>query len=389
MKSVILIIAIVCFAMTSYCQTGFAGNTRSGYGGTVGQGTLVLNDFNDSIHIKLIRGGGTLNDAVVIYLNTQTGGHNTTVNFTDQNDGLRKAISGIDGTNRATLILPETFKADFAVAFDQGFGGLWELQENKEHTYITSANLTPTNSPSASEYQLVVARKDIGLALPSNGVQFLVTYVSESGFRSNEFIGDAGPENNPQNSAYTATSVFSFGGALPLSFVDVAAQVINNRVKIIWKTADQGNGGNYKVERSVNGRDFELLGSFNSNERTSYSFEDTNPINGSNFYRILYTEKNGRKVYSKTINTSVASRDAIKAYVAQGKIIAKLDLNHEGLYQVAVVNAYGQAVLKDELKYDGTTNNFEINLNQQLSHGIYSVMVRGNGLSLSCQVLIK
>lgn len=389
MKSTILIIAILCFAMTSYCQTGFAGNTRSGYGGTVGQGTLVLHDLNDSIHIKLIRGVGTLNDAVVIYLNTQSGGYNTTVNFTDQDDGLRKAISGLDGTDRATLTMPETFMADFAVAFDQGFGGLWELQENKEHTYITSANLTPTNNPSASEYNLVVARKDIGLTSPSNGLQFLVTYVSESGFRSNEFIGDAGPENNPQNTTYAATSVLSFGGPLPLSFVDIAAQVLNNRVKINWKIVDEGNGGTYLIERSINGRDFESLGSFNSNKKITYSFEDPNPINGNNFYRILFTEKDGKKIYSKTINTTIASRDAIKAYVAHGKIITKLDLNQAGTYQVAVVNAYGQAIIKDELKYDGTRNNFDIDLNQQLSQGIYSVMVRGNGVSLSCQVLVK
>lgn len=389
MKSIFLIIASLCIAISSYSQTAYSGNGRSGYGGTIGKGALEINDFNDSIHIRLIRGGGTLNDAVVIYLNTRQGGFNTTASFTDQNDGLRKAISGLEGENRATLIMPVSFGADFAIAFDQGFGGLWELHENSDHTYITASNLVPVNDPSAAEYYMVVSRKDIALTPPDQGFQFLVTYVSETGYRSNEFIGDAGPADNPQNGSYTATSVLAFGGLLPLNFLNVNIQTINNHNRISWKVADQEKGGVYAIERSVDGKRFHLIGSFDATKQTEYSYEDGSPLNGNNFYRISYTGKDGKKVYSKTISAMVAARNAMKAYAAYGKVVAKIDLSEPGIYHVAVVNAYGQAILKDEIRYDGTINNFDIQLNQQLSPGIYSLMVRGIKVSLSCQFLVK
>lgn len=372
-------------------QTVFEGNGRGGYGGTVGQGVLTISESTSpagSLSFHLKKGGGDLNDAIVIYIDSKKGGYTTTAQFTDEGDGLRKAISGVQADDRAVLNMPADFKPDYAIAFDQGFGGIWELKENASHEYINSANLNPTDNRDASDFYLTVSRADLGLD-ETTGFKFLVTYVSHTGFRSNEFIGDTGPESNPQNSEYTATSFSVYGAPLSVKFVDINTRLFSNYINVLWQVADEANGVSYTIERSGNGTHFEQIGSVNANNNATYSFADQNPLNGTNFYRILFVSRDGDKTYSKAISSRFAGRDALKAFASYGKITARVDLNQKGNFRLAIVNSAGQPVYREEIQYDGTSNSFDINLNNPLPMGIYSVMLFGSGVNLSCQVLIK
>lgn len=391
MKFLYTTVVCMSLALGAYAQTVATGNGRAGYGGALGGGVLTITESStvaNLLDLKLQKGTGALNDAVVIYLDTKPGGFTGTSQFTDEADGLRRAISGVQGGDRATLNMPDGFKPEYAIAFNDGFAGVWELKENEEHRYITSANLQPTGNKDASEFALSVQRNDIGLNA-TDGFRFLATYVSETGYRSNEFIGDPGPAENPQNGSYTASAFAVHGVPLSVSFIDVQTRISSNLIQVGWKVDDEKNADRYIVERSGNGSQFESVGSVAAGNMKEYSFTDYSPANGNNFYRIMFQSRDGVKMYSKTVLAKFAGRDVLKAFASYGKVTAQVELNQTGNYRLDIVNSIGQPVYKEEIRYDGTSNTFDIILNNPLPTGIYSIMLSGNGINLSRQLLVK
>ncbi len=161
----------------------YPGNGNTGFGGTIGQGSLTLNDDGTTISGTFTRGTANFNDVLVLYIDTGTGsGILGTANFTDSGDGLRKAISGFDGgANRSTLAFPASFQGGYAIALGPSsdhFGGLWQIVEGGSHNFIRSVNLSPTVNNSAT-YTFSFLVTDIGLATSSGAtIKFLGTYIS-------------------------------------------------------------------------------------------------------------------------------------------------------------------------------------------------------------------
>jgi hypothetical protein len=175
----------------------------SNFGNVLGGGSFSLTQTGGAISLSFTKGAGSFNDAVVIYFDPDGGspaGFADTGGFTDNADGLRRAISGFDGGSRSTLFFAPGFNATHVIAFKpfgagNGFGGLWQLANGGSHPFLASVSLTPeTNNPT---YTMGFNMSDLGLT-PGQNFNFVATYIAESGFRSSEFLGVAsGPANNP------------------------------------------------------------------------------------------------------------------------------------------------------------------------------------------------
>jgi len=192
------------------------GNGESGFGGVLGTGTISIDSETDgSLDFTFTKGtGGDLNDAVVIYLQAGSAqGFTSTANFDDDGDPLRQAISGFDGTNRSILNFNGTsgLSPNYAIAFDQTFGGLWQLVENggpNSLPFVTSVNLTPTGTTTSATYTFSLNASNIGLT-PGSGesFSFVATYLNSGNvFRSNEAFGGGFDGTNPGNSTVTMSN---------------------------------------------------------------------------------------------------------------------------------------------------------------------------------------
>ncbi|MFZ9915633.1 MAG: putative metal-binding motif-containing protein, partial [Phycisphaerales bacterium] len=192
------------------------GNGKSSFGGAIGGSTLnVAIDGGDWV-FTLTKGAGDFGDALVLYFDTKVGGFASTSGFTDTGSGadyLRKAVSGFDGTNRSTVNFPTGFSADYAIAMSPGtgaqFGGAWALVNGGSHTYLTSVNLTPSNSTTSATYTFRIARSQFGIS--SGGTFKMVgTYLNASNaFRSNEGYGEGLPSTNVGQASCTFTTFVS------------------------------------------------------------------------------------------------------------------------------------------------------------------------------------
>lgn len=172
----------------------YPGNGNTSFGGAVGNGSLAItNDVPGAINFTYTRGSSDFTNAVVIYIDSGTGGATSTAGFTDTADGLRRAISGFDvAEGRSTLNFAAGFGADYALALNQSFAGLWSLSDPTNFAYQTSANLSPTGAAQASSYSFNISASSIGLT-PNSGqaLSFFTSYISETAYRSVETFGQS------------------------------------------------------------------------------------------------------------------------------------------------------------------------------------------------------
>ena len=96
------------------------------------------------------------------------------------------------------------------------------------------------------------------------------------------------------------------GSVLPVQLFTFTAQKADQTVLINWKTAQEQNSDRFEIERSTDGNSFKTIGSVaaigNTHTITSYSFTDTQPFKGSNFYRLKQMDKDGAFTYSKVVS---------------------------------------------------------------------------------------
>ncbi|HSN75970.1 MAG TPA: hypothetical protein VL334_12920, partial [Anaerolineae bacterium] len=202
---------------------GFTTGINSGFGNVIGGNSQlhVDSDASGNLNFGLIAGGGGYNDAMVIYIDSVSGGYTSTSTFNDTADGCRRAISGFDGTNRSILNFAPGFEADYAICMDTGFAGVWQLAGTGSHPYIASANRTATTP---GHYEMALTLANLGTAA-GRTFKYVATYLNPgNAFRSDEFHGVAQstvPGGNPGWATVTLasgdTNVFTSYAAVVVS----------------------------------------------------------------------------------------------------------------------------------------------------------------------------
>ena len=172
----------------------YSGNGNSGFGGPIGLGSLTLTDDGTTVFGQVNKGPNGFNDVLVLYIDSQSGGFTDTSSLGDTGDGLRKAISGFDGSNRSLMTFASGFQPDYAIALgpsSDNFGGLWQLAAGGANSlpFVAGVNLNPTGTSSSPTYTFSFNISQIGLT-PNSGQSFEIfgTYISNSGYRSDEAV---------------------------------------------------------------------------------------------------------------------------------------------------------------------------------------------------------
>jgi len=171
----------------------------SGFGGSVGGGTIRFDSDNTNLYIGFSNGAVGLGNLVTIFLNTRAGGH-TDASMFDAADGGRRVSTNLSA-NVDDLFAPE-FLPDFSLVFSSGFGVLFELQSNAPINFISNAG--NAGDDAFREFVIPLATLGITGGLASN-IDFFVAYISDTSFGSNESI-PAGPINQGGNPGFDGPS---------------------------------------------------------------------------------------------------------------------------------------------------------------------------------------
>ncbi len=104
---------------------------------------------------------------------------------------------------------------------------------------------------------------------------------------------------HPEHMKYVASYT------LPIEFGEFTGNIIGQKIKLHWTTWTETNNLGFEIQRSPDGISWKTLawipGKGNSMEKINYSFEDTRPSTGKNYYRLLQKDFDGETSISKTI----------------------------------------------------------------------------------------
>jgi hypothetical protein len=85
------------------------------------------------------------------------------------------------------------------------------------------------------------------------------------------------------------------------------------KVQLQWKVPDIDKVDFFSIERSANGKDFEMIEVFKLLSHDKFELIDDSPLKGRSFYRIKTSVK-GKPVFSKTISVYAGNENPFKFY---------------------------------------------------------------------------
>ena len=205
------VLALTAFSLTASAALvtypGIVSGSPDSY--IVSQGTLTLSGTAGSaINFNFTRGGAdsaTMGNYLVLFLDTQAGGYNSTVNFTPNGNDAQRAISGLSssGTSRSTANFANGFLADYALVIGPNVGAQVYQLGADSFTQVASP-INHTMSGTARTYSFSVGRDTLGMG-GTDALRFQSTYIAGGGYRYLESF-----EHMTGNVGFTLTSFGEF-----------------------------------------------------------------------------------------------------------------------------------------------------------------------------------
>ncbi|QEK51534.1 T9SS type A sorting domain-containing protein [Pedobacter aquae] len=179
------------------------------------------------------------------------------------------------------------------------------------------------------------------------------------------------------------TTNLNGSGVLPVDLISFDAKKEINKVNINWLTASEVNNDKFEILKSSNGKDFTLLATVKAKGASSYTVVDNFPFNGSNYYKLLQYDLNGKvnEKGIKAVNFDLGNqKDASTIYpnpiAASGTATIKFrtDLKPKKL---SLISSQGQVVYAETLKQESGAST-SLQLKDQLTPGVYFLNMEGD-----------
>ena len=176
---------------------------------------------------------------------------------------------------------------------------------------------------------------------------------------------------------------------------DFQANTQSDAVTLEWDTATEVNSDYFTIERSVNGQHYEVIGMVkgngNSSETTSYTFKDTNPLEGKAHYRLRNITFAGEEIIHKELitNRNVIHDEAFRVFPvsAEGKRIIEVISSVRDNEKVEIIIVG----LEGNIAYEGAVSdhNATIALDDDVQPGVYMVQLNTGNIQKTKRIVIQ
>lgn len=361
------------------------GNTTLTGTLTMTSGNLQLEGFNLTLNSGASITGGS-SSSYIQTLNQNSSGGSVSMEIGSSNGVVTYPIG--TSTNYTPIFFTNLgTTATFAI---RTFDGIYT--ENTSGTAITSEVINKTWDVNATGSGF-----NVTLSIQWN------TADETAGFdRTNMFVstndGSGWVQRSGQVSATeissgiyqaTASGITGFSGVggggdviTPVTLLDFYALEMEEAIELVWHTATEINNEKFIIERSADGIEFtaidEITGNGDSDDIIEYRYVDTEPLVGSNYYRLKQMDFDGEFEYSPIVlaETERITHDLV---VYPNPFSDRLYI---GLKEAAVpanvklTSMNGQVILSESVISDNRFVQFE---DLQASPGIYILEIEQSG----------
>lgn len=186
--------------------------------------------------------------------------------------------------------------------------------------------------------------------------------------------------------------------ALPIQLISFDAEARLNYVLVKWVVAGETDVDFYTIERSHNGTLFRQLRQLPSQGNTAgirtYSLTDDDPLTGRSYYRLKWTDLDGKEAYSKirsVLFESQQQQDFLLFPNPNNGLLINLQWpgsSNGETARIFITNMKGEVVYRSgEQAISG--GSISISLAQPLSAGSYVVQVQRNGKTYSKVLIVQ
>jgi len=168
---------------------------------------------------------------------------------------------------------------------------------------------------------------------------------------------------------------------LPVDFIDLKAELLDENVEVQWSTATEENASHYIVERSTDAIEYVPIGTVqamgNTSTLTTYTFLDEAPLEGLNYYRVQQVDMDGSSATSPAdyaIYRKATTEMVVFPNPAGDILWASFEMLENDAVIWRILDAGGRLVEQD--LYQGTKGNMLIDVPlDRLAPGSYTLLV--------------
>lgn len=178
---------------------------------------------------------------------------------------------------------------------------------------------------------------------------------------------------------------------LPVQFLLFDAKLKDHKTRLTWTTQEELNIIDFDVQRSVDGRDYNTIGTVSANStagKNDYLFFDEKLQPGKLFYRIRENGKNGSYTYSETRTVMINADQMLSVYpnpVSGKKIMLNTTALLPGQYHVSLFDLKGKLVFQSSQMFNRTI--VPLQLDAVTAKGTYLLKIVG-GQSVFNKVIL-
>lgn len=171
---------------------------------------------------------------------------------------------------------------------------------------------------------------------------------------------------------YAASFTNIFPGALPVALTRFEARYDKEyrQTQLEWETGQTSNFSHFEVQHSLNGYDFETIGTIQKHDASqsgqAYRFAHVGPAAGLHHYRLRSIDLDGRFAFSEIVSVQVDSLSGIVVYPNPFVQHLFIDAGEVSGGQIMLYDAVGRLILEKEME----TGTNEIDMGQHPA-GVY------------------
>jgi predicted esterase len=253
--------------------------------------------------------------------------------------------------------VPGTFTLQLRVASEVG-GGIIQVKSS-DGTVLATINVPPTGS-----WNTWITTEPVNVTLPA-GVQTIRLQSAA---------------NNGWNINWLQFGLSGSQSPLPVKFVYFNAQCKSTGVELEWRTAQEFNSKSFEIQKSTDGVNWTSLSNLSSagqssTERT-YHFADNNG-SGSNFYRVVEKDIDGRTVISTiTRGNCLAGRNEfmVSPNPVVNSAVLNIHLEQAATIRWRIIDNKGATVQQNQTTLPSGGSSIPLDLSRY-SKGIYSIII--------------
>ena len=169
---------------------------------------------------------------------------------------------------------------------------------------------------------------------------------------------------------------------LPVTLVSYTAKVEGNAAKLDWSTSKEEDNDRFEIERSTDGKNFIFIGSVKSTGATNtgqkYILYDRSPLNGTNYYRLLQIDSDGKRTELGVKQVAFALTD-LGTLIYPNPVIKEVTVEFPlGTSHISVIDVNGKRIVDVNVSTTATQSIIPVGT---LPSGTYFVRIKTlNGL---------